>query len=255
MTLLSVFLQSTTEPWVNIEFSNVAIYRFLFFSIILFLAFRFLSGYLRFLFRKKKVNRWIQMILPAVELLVWIVFFVWAIEFFMRKNQILALGMFVILLFMAFWVSRFSLRDIIAGVVFKAGSGIHLNENVQIGEYFGKVVKLKLHSLVLETEKGKTVFIPYNTAVDKIRLKPAAAETITSHSFEMHVPKGDDIIITMEKIRTAILQLPWSSVKREPGISLISETKSYYTLEITVYSLSKEYFYRIEEVIKKRFGE
>ena len=68
-----------------------------------------------------------------IEMLVWIIFIVRALGIFVESNQILAIGVAFILLFILFWLFKFAVKDLIAGVLFKLSGHFSVNDILQTG--------------------------------------------------------------------------------------------------------------------------
>jgi len=241
------------KNWLEIEFSNFAIYRFILTGILIFFIFRFLKFLIPIFFKKKHRRKTVEKFFPIAELTFWLAFFGWAIEYFLAHNQLFALGVFVILIFISFWISMYVLKDIIAGVVFKAGGMFSLHEMVAIGDYKGKICNFGQQSLELETEAGQTIFIPYSVAMKAVKLKVGQSESLAGHSFELKIPKKKELEKLTTDLKTSILNLPWSSLNKMPVIKLSDNSAQQYTLKLTVYALDEKYFYRIESYLREKY--
>ncbi len=237
----------------DIEFSNIAVYKFIFIGLILFFVFRLLKFFIPFFFKRKENRKIFYKYLPLIELLAWILYLTWAIQFFTKNNQLFAIGLFVILTVTAIWSSWFILKDYISGIVFKTSGKFSLYETIKINDFSGEIISFKPRTLELETENGKSLFIPYSKLLKEIITKADKAEMISSHSFTVNVKKKDTLNSLTERIRKEILFLPWSSIKKEPQIKPISEDNLHYVFRVTVYSLEKKYFYQIESRVKEQF--
>jgi small-conductance mechanosensitive channel len=145
------------------------------------------------------------------------------------------------------------LRDFIAGAIFKTNRNLNLNDTIKIDKYNGKVIKFTSNKLVMETESGEIIYIPYASLFGKTIIKSHPAETILNYTFRFEIPQDADIQQTTERINTDIINLPWSSLKKEPQIKPIGETEFGFMLEVTVFSMERDYFPEIERIVKRRF--
>jgi len=238
----------------HIEFSNIALYTFLLLTIGLFFMFRLLNWLLPVLIFKKGKRKYAWRYIAIVELLIWTGFLIWSVNFLAGNNQLYATGLFVILFVFTFWAAWIGLKDFIAGAIFKINQNLNLNDTIQIGEYSGKVIKFTSNNLVLETESGELIYLPYGSLFGKTLVKSHPAETILNYTFRFEIPREAEIQKTADKIYKDVINLPWSSLKKEPQIKPLGETITGFMMEATVFSMEKEYFSEIEKIIKRRYA-
>jgi hypothetical protein len=237
----------------HIEFSNFALYTFLLLSVALFFLFRLLNWLLPILIFRKGKRKLAWRYTAIVELFVWTGFLIWSVNYLAHNNQLYAIGLFVILFIFTSWAVWIGLRDFIAGAIFKTNRNLNLNDTIKIDKYNGKVIKFTSNKLVMETESGEIIYIPYASLFGKTIIKSHPAETILNYTFRFEIPQDADIQQTTERINTDIINLPWSSLKKEPQIKPIGETEFGFMLEVTVFSMERDYFPEIERIVKRRF--
>ena len=239
---------------INIEFSNIAIYTFLLLTVGLFFLFRLLNWLLPLIFFRKGKSKSAWRYIAIVELFVWTGFLIWSVNYLSGNNQVYAIGLFIILFVFTLWAAWIGLKDFVAGAIFKINYDLKLNDTIQIDEYSGKIIKFTSNKLVLETESGKIIYLPFGILFGKPIIKSYPAETILNYTFSFEVPGDAKIRETIQKIFNDIVNLPWSSLKKKPQVKLLGETTKGCMLEATVFSMEKEYFSQIEKVIKERYG-
>ncbi len=241
----------TTDFW---ELSRGEIYLFLLIAIVIFFLFRVLNKSLSFFPVRKKLRKALLNYLPVVEMAVWFIYIIWAIQFLWIGNRLYALELSVILSLFVLAVSWFSLRDFIAGAVFKASGKFSKNETVKIGDFSGKISGFESRNLILETEKGETVYIPYGKVLGNVIIRSHPAEKVMSHTFQMHLKNISDPIEVMNRIKVGILASPLSSLKKEPKIKLLDSGDGLAPVfEITVYAIETEHFVRLEKYVRSLF--
>lgn len=238
----------------NIEFSRFAVYLFLFLAVILFSFFRILGRVAPLLPVKKEKRRTLTRYLPVLEIFAWGFFFIWTIQYFWKNNQMYSVGLFLILVLLLLWVAWFVLKDFIAGAVFRANSSFKIQDTVQIEEYTGKIIDFRSRNIVIETGNGETIYYPYSKVLGKVIIKSIPAEMIRNKTIFLTISKDKSLIDTISNIRTDILNLPWSSIKKEPQIKPITENIDSFELEIVIFALETEYFYKIESYIKENYS-
>ncbi len=238
----------------NLEFSNIALYVVILLAIGLFAFFRLMTWLVPLLVLNARRRRYAWRYAALAELFLWIFFLVWSVNFLSHNNELYALGLFLILFLFTLYSAWIGLKDFVSGALFKSTGNFSINESIRVGEYSGRVIRFGRTGLVLETGSGETIFIPYTYLSGKVIVKSHPAETILSYTFRMEVPGTAYLPDTINDIRTYILTLPWSSLVKEPQVKAAGETKNGQLLEITVFSIEKDYFMEMENLVKERFG-
>jgi len=237
------------------DFSNIAIYEFLFLTLIIFVFFRIVNFLYPFIISKNKRNIG-KKTLIITEIITWFVFLIGAIQFLMGKNQIFALGIFILLIFTLSWIIWYYLRDIFAGFFFKINNSFPDKKQITFENNKGKIIQKQLKHLEIETNNNEKIFIPYTKLLNGIfSISEEQNENLNyNNTFIIEVKKTEPIKDTIQKIQTAILQLPWISLKNEPKILPISETKEFLKLEITFFSVNNDYIFKIRNHIQNKFN-
>ncbi len=237
------------------EFSNIAIYEFLILTLIIFVFFRIVNFLYPFIIPKNRRAVGKKIVIVA-ELLFWFVFFVGAIQFLMGKNQIFAIGIFILLIFTLSWITWYYLRDIFAGFFFKINNNLPDKKQITFENNKGEIIRKHLKHLEIETNNNELIFIPYTKLLNGVfSISEEQNENLNyNNTFIIEVKKTESLKETIKKIQTAILQLPWISPKNEPKILPISETKEFLKLEITFFSVNNDYIFKIRSHIENKFN-
>lgn len=201
----------------------------------------------------------IEKYLPVSELMVWGLFFIWAIQFLYNKGYLVAMMPAIIFIIIILYLAWFGLKDIIAGVVFKTSNQLQTNDQITIAErdIAGKVISVKKTFLELEDETGRLVIIPYSKITGAIIFKNSPSHSLLSHSFKLKltpVNKETDVSELAEKIKSFILVLPWTSQKKQPKISVDEESDDFIVFSLTIYTPHETYFTQTEKQVVKAFG-
>ena len=77
---------------------------------------------------------------------------------------------------------------------------------------------------------------------------------ITGHLFKLEIPKREELSQQIEKIKMTVLELPWSSIKKEPLIIPVGENEKSYILELTIYAIDKKFFFEIENYLRENYS-
>ncbi len=241
-------------PEIQDHFSYSAVYFFLLIAVLIAIAFRLINFFVPVLPVKTEYKMGIRKAMPLIEFLCWFVFFIWGINYFVKYNMYFAIGLGAIVLLSMIWFAWYALRDLIAGIIIKSNRDLQVNETVDVGNYHGKIVRFGFRNLIMETESGKNIYIPYTMLIKREIVRSHPADKIQSHSFSLVTPKEKSAEQTILDIRAALLSLPWTSMIKDPVIRLEEEENGNFAFHITAYSIEKSYFVTIEKEIRGRFG-
>lgn len=239
---------------INIDFSNFGLYLSLFLAMVLFFVLRLISWLLPVVVPGEEQRKIVLRYKSLVELVIWIVFIIWAVQYLHYSNRWYAYGLFAMLFLLTVYSGWIGLKDVIAGAFLKAGHRLTINEIIRVGDIQGKIMRFGHTSLILETDSGETIYLPYSFLFGKVIIKSHPAESIHRHTFQLEVAKTESIQETIDSMRIFILNLPWISLKRDPQIRPLSELTTGQPIEITIFSIEKEHFPEIEKLVKTRFA-
>jgi len=224
-------------------------------SLVILAGFRVLSLLSKYMLNKNR-KIFVGKYLPAVESIFWMVYLVLSINIFINRggglNSVWVLCVLIILILLFSW---YAFRDIVSGVVWKTNKRFKVNDSIKVGEFQGKIKEFHHRNLEIITENEESILIPYTKILQTIIIKSNPTEMILSYSFGITTNKDKPSNEIIQDIRFEILNLPWSSAKTEPKIKPIKEDKTSYAFDITIYSMDKDYFYKIENIIKGKFEE
>jgi small-conductance mechanosensitive channel len=228
--------------------------RFILWGIILFVLFSLIRYGLPYLLRNNKKVEQIRKYARLVELIVWVFFLSWFTFVFAEIKSIFSLLLFGVILGLTYLLFRFWITDIIAGIIFRYGKQIGLGDGLQIDDYRGKIVNLGIRSIEIENEDGRSIYIPYRKVTSAIFSKTESAAQTSGYTFELETPYDGDIDKVIEGIKTTILALPWSSIRKVPQVSLKGQSEKILIFNITVYSIDRSFFSKIETHVKNKFS-
>ena len=238
----------------ELNISGNTIFTMLLSTLTLFLLFRFIN-YLFGLFSGKSTRvKSFSHFLPIVEMSAWIIFLLWAANFFIEDNRILAIGVLVVLAFTLFWISRYALKNIIAGVLFRFQGNYSIGDFLRTKEYSGKIQQFTFFSLQITTKDGHSVFIPFSKLMDEINVRYDMEVSKAGYHFKINTKKEIGPDEMTEKIKLALLSMSWISVKQMPQIKQLHSDGDSYIFEIFIYSVNNKYALKTENEIGERFG-
>ncbi len=233
--------------WVLSEFAVLKLFAA---GIILFIGFSIIKIVFRRLPIKRTYKNGLDRILPMMEGLAWLGFLLWGVQLLVKNEFWNSIGLLVVSLMVLLMLAWFLARDFLAGIILKSDGSLSLNDWIKIKDLKGKVISLGYRSMIMETEMGETVNIPYTKISSEVSIRPNPSEKIKSHAFKLSLSKNGDYSQVEKRLRSTILNAPWSSVKKKPQIKLLEETDTHFHLEVIIYSMRMAYFQKIKNYLK-----
>ena len=227
--------------------------RFIGWGVVLFLMIRLLRFLLPILLYKEKSRSILLKIFPVAELIFWLIYLSWFVFLFFEADELYVFVVLAILLMVLFWISRFWVKDLIAGVIFRSSTRLKVGDLLHFEELKGTIKKFGNYSVELETQDNQTVFIPYGKLVDAVNIKSERTGQSSGHTFTLETDKSADLSEITGLLKATILATPWVSAARMPVINLVSQTDDAYHFEITVYPIDKTFVGKIEKLVKEKY--
>lgn len=228
--------------------------RFILFAILMMVFLRLLRFVLSVMFKSKKNSQWVQTYFPLAELVSWLVFLVLYLFLFFSIRSAFAYVLAGLVFFLLYFVMQFGLKDLIAGVFFKSRNKFGIGDILEFENQKGIIKNLGPSSIEIETSDGQTQFIPYTKIIFSITKKSETTGQSSGYSFLLETANDKDVLETMNEIKTAIISLPWSSVKRMPLINLKEQTASSSIFNITIYPVDSSFSGKIEKHVVEKFA-
>ncbi len=238
----------------ELNISGNAILTLLLLTFAIFIFFRFIQYLFRVFKNKSSLIKSLSQYVSIIEMFAWIIFLIWAANFFLHKNQILAVGVLTVLIFIIFWISIYALNNIVAGVLFKLQGNYSVGDYLQIKDYSGKIQKFSFFSLQIETKDGQSVFVPYSKLLNEVNVKYDSEVSKAGYHFRINTLKDESTDETIEKIKLELLNMPWLSTKNMPQIKQVATDDLTYTYEINLFAINNKYALKTENQIREKFG-
>lgn len=226
---------------------------FLVAGVIILVIFRLLRYLLPLLFARRQGKAMLLRALPLIEMPAWAIYLSWYTLRFAEIRSVYAFVVTGILLVILFWFSRFLLRDLIAGVVFRATGRFRQGEVILHGQVKGNIREFRLLSMEVETADGQSVFIPYSALAGSVTVKQESADQAAAYNFSFPVAVSMNAEEAAVSIREYVAALPWSTIHKVPSVSLRKEAKDTVA-EVTAYPLEKSFGKTIERHTANHFG-
>ncbi len=151
-----------------------------------------------------------------------------------------------VILGVALAASWFGVRDVIAGVFLKAGRVCRVGDYVRVGDVQGRVERMGLRALIVETARGEEAIVPFSRLARESVLRTPVSERGTLHVFELTLDGAPSVAETKRRIREAALACHWSAIAREPEIAVLDAQR----YEVTVFALDPDRVREVEAAVR-----
>ena len=159
----------------------------------------------------------------------------------------IATAVVALLVIVAGWPA---IRDVASGVVLKTGRACRVGDYVRIDGIKGRIQRLGLRTLTLETSTGDQALVPYPHVARETLFREPAQEHAAHHVFRVEVPRGTTLSVLKDRVRIAAIHVHWHSVARDPQMSLVGDR----TLEVTVFPIHPDRGPDIETAVRSALG-
>ena len=190
-------------------------------------------------------------LLPVIEALGAFTFLLWVVWLLAPDNQEstwIAAAIVGIIVLAAGW---FAIRDVVSGVIIRAENAYAEGQWVQINEIRGAISKIGYRALMIETESGLQVKLPYSQLSKSMLTTSRDAHASKAHSFLLETSSAQTIADAMAKIRTTALSAFWSSPLREPQVHFLKTERDLHQFEVTVFAMNEAYAIAIEQSVRR----
>ncbi len=228
--------------------------RFIGWGVAIFLLLRLLRFLLPLSLYRDKPRKILTRLFPIVELVVWVIFLSWFIFLFSEADEIYVYVVLAILLMILFWISRYWVKDLIAGVIFRSSARLKAGDILHFEDLKGTIKKFGNFSVELETQDNQVIFIPYGKLADAVNIKSEPTGQSQGYTFVLVCKLAQDPTVLIQQIKTTILSSPWVSVNRMPLITLLQQSESMSEFEITVFPIDKSFAGKIENLVSEKYA-
>ena len=232
---------------------TLSIIKLVFLGTLLWLFFFFLKRGAKLLLSEKPYKRTIDDTLFYIKITSWVVFIFWSADTIFKGQPLMSRAFVAILFCLLIGLSWSLIRDIFSGILIRTEGLFTINSHIKSHGVEGLVRKLGYRALEIETERGETVRIPYSIIDKEITIRSYPIESIKSHTFEIVVNKSNEFLDYKEKIKKALLNNHYTSLRKNPVVKVKADTNGKYQLLVTAYILDDRYFEKVEQSIKAQF--
>lgn len=191
---------------------------------------------------------------PVFELLIGLALIFWAVDFlFSGKSYYFILVVSLIAVVVAL-ISWYIFRDVLAGVVFRVQNNLPRGASIQLGNISGRMLQLRSSHIVIETEEGRTIRIPYSQATNEIISEQQEKGVHEDSTIKLRIPNKTNWSQLEIQLKNTLMNTPWRLIRSEPVVHLISEEKNFFQVEIHLKTHSKKHENNICQFLQNKFG-
>ncbi len=143
------------------------------------------------------------------------------------------------------------LRDFVSGFFVRAGLLARVGDRLEVGGIEGRVERIGLRALTLETADGQEAVLPYSQMVGQPLQRSREVSGAGLVRAVVPIPDGRDVAWARTRLREAALSNHWCSSIREPEIHLTDDGR----LEVTVSALDPGRNLEIETMLRRAIAE
>lgn len=143
--------------------------------------------------------------------------------------------------------SWFAVRDVITGVILKAGRVCQVGDQVRVEGVEGRIKRMGLRVLTIETNRGDEAIIPFSSIARESVLRTPVIDSVALHVFKLPVPPEVSVPDAKAVVREQALRSHWAALSREPEVQLVDDD----TFEVTVYALDVDHGPEIEAAVRR----
>ncbi len=163
-----------------------------------------------------------------------------------------ALPFAMVLLFVGFAAASWgAIRDFVSGVVLKAEDVCNVGDDVRIGGVEGRISKLGLRALTLQTHEGETAIVPYATIARESIVKTETVARGAAHVFGVRIAPAHSPAAARALVRRAALGSHWASIVREPEVAAGPDGE----LKVTIFALDLDHAPEVEAAVRRAVAD
>ena len=216
-----------------------------------FILIRITEMLLRFFIGKRQKLKFIIRYFPIVELITTLSITFWAIDYlFSAKSyyQTIILSLIISIIALVSW---FVARDLI----FRIQNNIRSGSSLQLGNIEGKMLRMGAAHIVIETNEGKIVKIPYSKVANEIVSEQPEEGVREDSELTLKIIRNKNWKEVEAELKNVLLHSPWRLINTDPRIELLSEEEEYFKIQIFIKTRGKKHTEQLRTYLLTRFGE
>lgn len=178
-----------------------------------------------------------------LEVIVWLLFALFALTEFMVESLFVTIGLVVVvgLIGFNFW------RDFFPGLWMRLSDKYRVADLVRIDPYMGTIVKVGITSIHIKTDEEELAYIPYHKISSQIFVKRQAKGKLMSTKLMFHLGNKNQGVI-LDNVDRWIGECPWAVPQASHAVNLQPGGIIY----VTVYAVDEFSLGKIEQYLNQR---
>lgn len=201
-----------------------------------------------------KYGKLIRSLQPVLVFLLWTGLVFWMVYYLFYDKPYYDFIVFSLIVILGLAIGWFFIKDMIAGIAFKAQNQYMPGDLVQFGEVEGKIDAFLPTHVSIYTNDGKLIKIPYSNLTNKVISQKSESGTYGKNQFTLKVKTNNDKDI-LERINSILISSPWRVKGRKPEIKIKSENHDFKIYEILIETRNEKHLKYIEAYINKELNE
>lgn len=222
-------------------------------GIIIYLLLKYVGKLLRYFSKGKNLRRVAIKVYSATEASIWILFLLWSLNLFYNVDKnlnpvFIAISSLLIIVFV--WITG---RDVLAGIIFTIENSLEEGQNIYSPFAEGKIKKIGVRALRVESESGQLLIIPYTKLISE-RISIVTKENrFKNYDSEISIYSEESPSKIRETILRRIMLSHFTSVLSEPKISYVETENGIHKFRVTASTIREDHFHRILFDLKSNY--
>lgn len=142
--------------------------------------------------------------------------------------------------------SWFAVKDLVSGIVLRAGRVLRVGDRVRAGALEGRVLRMGHRVLVVETARGEEAIVPYSALAREAVVRAPLGARVVPHTFTLVTARDLSVPETKATIREAALVCHWAALGRDPEVVPLDGDR----FEVTIYALDADRVRDVERAVR-----
>lgn len=224
---------------------------FIMMGMLIYFIFRLLH-FIRTIYFPNRFNKYFK-IFYFIEILSWFVYLFEGIHFFAAKNIILAIIIFIVLVFALIWFCLHVARDFLAGLILKIANEFKQGEYIEFDGFSGRIIHVSGTLLELEDDSARKISIPFHQFFVKRYFHIRSSDLSFKANFILIAKNAINPVELVNEIGLYIKQLPWTNLNYEPEVNIKKIDESTTKVQVVASLFSEKNMENFRLKLRKRF--
>ena len=195
----------------------------------------------------------IRSVLPAVSLILWILFGIWAVNTLVSVDDYATVFIATALSIFALLFGWFILRDLVARIVFSARHPALQGTHIEAAGFSGRVVRAGMLGIQLRAQGGETIFLPYSSLAAGAVAEHPPERSADEFRLRVAIPGEANGEEAADLLKRHLLLSPWVNATRPPTVQVSGSGTDRFA-DVFFHCLNEEHALHIEESLRKAYG-